>query len=60
MIRFRGSNRRGTYSALVDQGVTAELALVEGALYICDLRGDLESEGWKAAFKGYDLFGSCI
>ena len=44
-----------TYDALIDQGVTAGLALVEGAPHICDLSSDPESEGWRAALKGYDF-----
>jgi len=51
---------QGTYSALVDQGVTAGLALVKGASHICDLSSDPESEGWKAALRGYDFISSYV
>ncbi len=47
-----------TYKALVDQGVTAGLALVEGAPHTCDLSSNPESEGWKAALRGYDFISS--
>ena len=51
---------KGTYNALVDQGVAAGLALVEGAPHTCDLSSDSASEGWKAALKGYDFLDSFV
>lgn len=51
---------QGTYNALVDQGVTAGLALVEGAPHICDLSSNPGSEGWKAALKGYEFISSYV
>ena len=51
---------KGTYDALIDQGVTAGLALVEGAPHICDLSSDPESEGWKAALKAYEFLDSYV
>lgn len=50
----------GTYSALLDQGVIAGLALIEGAPHICDLSSDAESEGWKAALQGYEFLDSYV
>jgi acyl transferase domain-containing protein/acetyl esterase/lipase/acyl carrier protein/ubiquinone/menaquinone biosynthesis C-methylase UbiE len=49
---------RGTYDALVARGVPAGLALIEGAPHICDLSSDPESEGWKAALRGYEFLAS--
>ena len=49
-----------TYNALIDQGVTAGLALVEGAPHVCDLSSDPESEGWKAVLKGYEFLCSYV
>ncbi|KAF2275385.1 putative polyketide synthase [Westerdykella ornata] len=46
---------QGTYEALVEQGVDAELVLVEGAPHITDLSSDPDSEGWKAVLRGYDF-----
>ena len=49
-----------TYKALVEHGVEAGLALVEGAPHICDLSSDPESKGWKAALQGYDFISSYV
>jgi acetyl esterase/lipase len=49
---------QGTYSALLDQGVPAGLALVEGASHICDLSSDPQSKGWKATLEGYEFIAS--
>jgi len=38
----------------------AGLALVQGAPHICDLSSDPESEGWKAALRGYDFISSYV
>jgi acetyl esterase/lipase len=51
---------QGTYDALVDRGIVAGLALVEGAPHICDLSSDPESEGWKAALKGYEFISNFV
>ena len=51
---------RVTYDALLDQGVTANLALVEGGPHVCDLSTDPESEGWKAVLKGYEFLCSYV
>ena len=51
---------QGTYDALVDRGVPAGLALVKDAPHICDLSSDPESEGWKAALKGYDFISTYV
>lgn len=56
LIPWRQS--RGTYDALVARGVPAGLALIEGAPHICDLSSDPDSEGWKAALRGYEFLGS--
>ena len=58
LIPWQQSQR--TYSALVEHGVEARLALVEGAPHICDMSSDPESEGWKAALKGYDFISSYV
>ena len=58
LIPWQQSQR--TYNALVEQGVEAGLALVEGAPHICDLSSDPESDGWKAALEGYDFIGSYV
>lgn len=58
LIPWQQSQR--TYSALVEHGVEAGLALVKGAPHICDLSSDPESEGWKAALEGYDFIGSYV
>jgi acetyl esterase/lipase len=46
---------QSTYEALREQGVTADLVLVDGAPHICDLSSNPQSEGWKAVLKGYDF-----
>ncbi|EAW12177.1 putative polyketide synthase [Aspergillus clavatus NRRL 1] len=46
---------QGTYEALLNAGVSAGLALIDGAPHICDLSSNPESEGWKAALKGYEF-----
>ncbi|KAJ5161072.1 Acyl transferase/acyl hydrolase/lysophospholipase [Penicillium capsulatum] len=51
---------QGTYDALRDAGVTAGLALVEGAPHICDLSSNPESDGWKAAIQGYEFISKYI
>lgn len=51
---------QNTYDALVEQGVTAGLALVDGAPHICDLSSDPDSEGWKAVVKGYDFISPYV
>ena len=51
---------KGTYSTLIARGVEAGLALVEGAPHICDLSSDPQSEGWKAALKGYEFLKSYV
>ncbi|KAI0542223.1 BcPKS19, polyketide synthase [Xylaria digitata] len=51
---------RGTYEAMVERNVTAELALIEGAPHICDLSSDPDSEGWKAAIRGYEFLSSYV
>ncbi|KAI1755466.1 BcPKS19, polyketide synthase [Xylaria castorea] len=49
---------RDTYDAMVHNNITAQLALVEGAPHICDLSSDPDSEGWKAAIRGYEFLSS--
>lgn len=51
---------KGTYDALLSQGVTTGLALIEGAPHICDLSSDAESEGWKATLRGYEFLCSYV
>lgn len=58
LIPWQQSQR--TYSALVQHGVKAHLALVEGAPHICDLSSNPESAGWKAALQGYDFVCSYV
>ncbi|OCK81842.1 beta-ketoacyl synthase [Lepidopterella palustris CBS 459.81] len=58
LIPWQQSQR--TYDALVENGVMAGLALVEGAPHICDLSSDPDSEGWKAALKGYEFISSFV
>jgi acetyl esterase/lipase len=58
LIPWQQSHR--TYRALVEHGVEAEIALVEGAPHICDLSSDPESEGWKAALRGYAFISSYV
>ncbi|KAI0905937.1 BcPKS19, polyketide synthase [Ustulina deusta] len=51
---------QGTYEAMVERNVTAQLALIEGAPHICDLSSDPNSEGWKAAVRGYEFLSSYV
>ncbi|KAI0191545.1 BcPKS19, polyketide synthase [Xylaria flabelliformis] len=51
---------RDTYDAMVQSNITAQLALIEGAPHICDLSSDPDSEGWKAAIRGYEFLGSYV
>ncbi|KAI0442186.1 BcPKS19, polyketide synthase [Xylaria telfairii] len=51
---------RGTYDAMVERNITAQLALIEGAPHICDLSSDPDSEGWKAAIRGYEFLSSYV
>ncbi|KAI0415829.1 BcPKS19, polyketide synthase [Xylaria grammica] len=51
---------RGTYEAMVERNITAELALIEGAPHICDLSSDPNSEGWKAVIRGYEFLSSHV
>ncbi|KAI1127777.1 BcPKS19, polyketide synthase [Nemania abortiva] len=51
---------RDTYEALVERNIMAQLALVEGAPHICDLSSDPDSEGWKAAIRGYEFLSSYV
>ncbi|KAI0838314.1 BcPKS19, polyketide synthase [Hypoxylon sp. FL0890] len=51
---------QGTYEAMVDRNIPAELVLVEGAPHICDLSSDPNSEGWKAAVRGYEFLSSYV
>ncbi|KAI0455410.1 BcPKS19, polyketide synthase [Xylaria acuta] len=51
---------RGTYDAMVERNIAARLALIEGAPHICDLSSDPESEGWKAAIRGYEFLSSYV
>ncbi|TGJ87742.1 hypothetical protein E0Z10_g1069 [Xylaria hypoxylon] len=51
---------RGTYEAMVERNITAQLALIEGAPHICDLSSDPDSEGWKAAIRGYEFLSSYV
>lgn len=51
---------QGTHQALVKRGVPTGLALIDGAPHICDLSSDPDSEGWKAAVRGYDFIGSFV
>ncbi|KAI1115963.1 BcPKS19, polyketide synthase [Nemania sp. NC0429] len=51
---------QGTYYALAERRVPARLALVEGAPHICDLSSDPDSEGWKAAMRGYEFLCSYV
>ena len=44
-----------THQAMVESGIRAGIALVEGAPHICDLSSHPESAGWKAALKGYQF-----
>lgn len=51
---------RETYEAMLERDIPAQLALVEGAPHICDLSSDPDSEGWKAAIRGYDFLCSYV
>jgi len=51
---------QGAYEALVMKGVSSGLAIVEGALHICDFSSNPESEGWKAVLKGYDFLSAAM
>ncbi|KAI0553005.1 BcPKS19, polyketide synthase [Xylaria curta] len=51
---------KDTYDAMVQSNITAQLALIEGAPHICDLSSDPESEGWKAAIRGYEFLSSYV
>jgi acetyl esterase/lipase len=51
---------QGTYEAMVERNIAADLVLVEGAPHICDLSSDLNSEGWKAAVRGYEFLSSYV
>ncbi|KAI1195589.1 BcPKS19, polyketide synthase [Nemania serpens] len=51
---------RDTYEAMLESRVPAQLALVEGAPHICDLSSDPDSEGWKAAIRGYEFLCSYV
>ena len=46
---------RRIWRELVDQGISAGLALVEGAPHICDMSSDPEFPGWKAVLQGYQF-----
>jgi acetyl esterase/lipase len=51
---------QATYDALLKQGVTAHLELVECAPHVCDRSTDPESDGWKAVLKGYEWLSSYV
>ncbi|KAI0408576.1 BcPKS19, polyketide synthase [Xylaria palmicola] len=51
---------QGTYDAMAERNIAAQLALVEGAPHICDLSSDPDSEGWKAAIRGYEFISSYV
>ncbi|KAI1140804.1 BcPKS19, polyketide synthase [Hypoxylon sp. FL0543] len=51
---------RGTFEAMMDRNIPAELVLVEGAPHICDLSSDPDSEGWRAAVRGYEFLSSYV
>jgi len=51
---------QNTYSALLDHGVVAGIALIDGAPHICDLSSNPQSDGWKAALKGYEFLCSYV
>lgn len=51
---------QATYAALVDAGVEAGLALVDGAPHICDQSSDPASDGWQAARRGYEFLASFV
>lgn len=44
---------RRIWRELVDRGISAGLALVEGAPHICDTSNDPGSPDWKAVLQGY-------
>lgn len=51
---------QGTYQAMVERGLDAELVLLEGAPHICDLSSDPKSDGWKAVLRAYDFLSSHV
>ncbi|KAJ5185404.1 Acyl transferase/acyl hydrolase/lysophospholipase [Penicillium cf. griseofulvum] len=51
---------QGTYNALLEAGVPAGLALIEGAPHIFDLSSNPESEGWKAPIQGYGFIRNYV
>ncbi|OCK75370.1 alpha/beta-hydrolase [Lepidopterella palustris CBS 459.81] len=51
---------QGTYQAMIERGIKADLVLLEGAPHICDLSSNPESDGWKATRKGYDFICSHV
>lgn len=45
-----------TYQALVDQGVEAELSILEGAVHLFDLtKNNRASKEWKTVLDGYEF-----
>lgn len=51
---------QGTYEVMIQKGIPAELALVEGAPHITDLSSNPDSKGWQAALRGYDFICSYV
>lgn len=51
---------RRTYECLVDRGVSAKLALVDGAPHVCDMSSDIESPGWKVVLRGYEFLAQTV
>ena len=51
---------QSTYQAMLDQGIEADLVLLEGAPHICDLSSDPKSDGWQAAVRGYNFICSHV
>lgn len=49
---------QGTYEAMVENNVPAQLVLVQGAPHVCDLSSDPDSAGWKATLRGYEFLAS--
>lgn len=58
LIPWQQSHR--TWRELVDRGIEAGLALVEGAPHICDTSHDPESADWKAVVQGYDFLAQAV